>query len=101
MTPGETLGTLYNIHVGSNKTKQHRPTPVPRSRGPVITRDLGVRGVLHTPLSPPPSFYPAFLAPTSVATGRAQDLPVRTLVPNKVSLSLPPRPTHLPETQQE
>ena len=23
MTPGETLGTLYNIHVGSNKTKQH------------------------------------------------------------------------------
>ena len=21
--PGETLGTLYNIHVGSNKTKQH------------------------------------------------------------------------------
>ena len=24
MTPGETLGTLYNIHVGSNKTKQHR-----------------------------------------------------------------------------
>ena len=24
VTPGETLGTLYNIHVGSNKTKQHR-----------------------------------------------------------------------------
>ena len=24
MTPGETLGTLYNIHVGSNKTKQHQ-----------------------------------------------------------------------------
>jgi hypothetical protein len=23
VTPGETLGTLYNIHVGSNKTKQH------------------------------------------------------------------------------
>ena len=22
MTPGETLGNLYNIHVGSNKTKQ-------------------------------------------------------------------------------
>ena len=22
VTPGETLGTLYNIHVGSNKTKQ-------------------------------------------------------------------------------
>ena len=27
VTPGETLGTLYNIHVGSNKTKQHRPRP--------------------------------------------------------------------------
>ena len=26
MTPGETLGTLYNIHVGSNKTKQHGET---------------------------------------------------------------------------
>ena len=26
MTPGETLGTLHNIHVGSNKTKQHMPT---------------------------------------------------------------------------
>ena len=25
VTPGETLGTLYNIHVGSNKTKQHTP----------------------------------------------------------------------------
>ena len=24
VTPGETLGTLYNIHVGSNKTKQHK-----------------------------------------------------------------------------
>ena len=23
VTPGETLGTLYNIHVGSNTTKQH------------------------------------------------------------------------------
>ena len=23
VTPGETFGTLYNIHVGSNKTKQH------------------------------------------------------------------------------
>ena len=23
VTPGETLGTLYNIRVGSNKTKQH------------------------------------------------------------------------------
>jgi len=23
VTPGETVGTLYNIHVGSNKTKQH------------------------------------------------------------------------------
>ena len=26
VTPGETLGTLYNIHVGSNKTKQHTVT---------------------------------------------------------------------------
>ena len=26
VTPGETLGTLYNIHVGSNKTKQHMMT---------------------------------------------------------------------------
>ena len=26
VTPGETLGTLYNIHVGSNKTKQHSVT---------------------------------------------------------------------------
>jgi len=25
VTPGETLGTLYNIHVGSNKTKEHGP----------------------------------------------------------------------------
>ena len=23
VTPGETLGTLYNIRVGTNKTKQH------------------------------------------------------------------------------
>ena len=23
VTPGETLGTLYNIHVGSNKTNLH------------------------------------------------------------------------------
>ena len=27
VTPGETLGTLYNIHVGSNKTKQHNLKP--------------------------------------------------------------------------
>ena len=39
MTPGETLGTLYNIHVGSNKTKQQAPPaaapglPVGRARG--------------------------------------------------------------------
>ena len=26
VTPGETLGTLYNIHVGSNKTKQRDQT---------------------------------------------------------------------------
>ena len=26
VTPGETLGTLYNIHVGFNKTKQHGET---------------------------------------------------------------------------
>ena len=25
VTPGETLGTLYNIRVGTNKTKQHTP----------------------------------------------------------------------------
>ena len=37
-TPGETLGTLYNIHVGSNKTKQHASslsaTGPPRAAGP-------------------------------------------------------------------
>jgi hypothetical protein len=45
VTPGETLGTLYNIHVGSNKTKQHallfdfrqpwcfNPVPGPRYAG--------------------------------------------------------------------
>jgi hypothetical protein len=27
VTPGETLGTLYNIHVGSDKTKQHIVLP--------------------------------------------------------------------------
>ena len=27
VTPGETLGPLYNIHVGSNKTKLHAPRP--------------------------------------------------------------------------
>ena len=38
VTPGETLGTLYNIHVGSNKTKQQAPPaaapglPVGRAR---------------------------------------------------------------------
>ena len=26
VTPEETLGTLYNIRVGSNKTKQHSQT---------------------------------------------------------------------------
>ena len=26
VTPGEPLGTLYNIRVGSNKTKQHTHT---------------------------------------------------------------------------
>jgi len=25
VTPGETLGPLHNIHVGSNKTKLHAP----------------------------------------------------------------------------
>ena len=32
VTPGETLGTLYNIHVGSNKTKQHSRGAAPRAR---------------------------------------------------------------------
>ena len=27
VTPGETLGTLYNSHVGTNKTKQHGAGP--------------------------------------------------------------------------
>ena len=31
MTPGETLGTLYNIHVGSNKTKQLKGICSPKS----------------------------------------------------------------------
>ena len=29
VAPGETLGTLYNIHVGSNKTKQHTTPTAP------------------------------------------------------------------------
>ena len=33
VTPGETLGTLYNIHVGSNKTKQHGPIHWTLGRG--------------------------------------------------------------------
>ena len=31
VTPGETLGTLYNIHVGSNKTKQLKGICSPKS----------------------------------------------------------------------
>ena len=52
MTPGETLGTLYNIRVGSNKTKQHNhvlaaagpggPTlPVEWGRGRLRSRGPG------------------------------------------------------------
>ena len=45
VTPGETLGTLYNIHVDSNKTKQHaldvssRPETARREEGKITYRD--------------------------------------------------------------
>ena len=32
VTPGETLGTLHNIHVGSNKTKHHTDSDLPAQR---------------------------------------------------------------------
>ena len=47
VTPGETLGTLYNIHVGSNKTKQHIIMMEPRVQshggGGGVARDGGER----------------------------------------------------------
>ena len=52
VTPGETLGTLYNIHVGSNKTKQHCRTYEKavsggreREKGGHVLRDTTSRGL--------------------------------------------------------
>ena len=41
VTPGETLGTLYNIHVGSNKTKQHTHAQRERERETDRQTDAG------------------------------------------------------------
>ena len=50
MTPGETLGTLYNIHVGSNKTKQHSPQCLVRSHIHSMSQRDKFRVALGEPL---------------------------------------------------
>ena len=57
VTPGETLGTLYNIRVGSNKTKQHvtvrmsslSPFTPRRGRQPGPAGPIEIRGIETAP----------------------------------------------------
>ena len=73
VTPGETLGTLYNIRVGTNKTKQHTGTDTDRGGGRREEEFIRIQGYCSTEcISSPSAFELATPAETRMGSSKSK-----------------------------